>query len=378
MQNSKSYEVILELIKLFLNDSLHGILKRPIFQNRWLRKLIIIFFLLGYGGYFYLNAVEFAKLHHSRNYFSEIELQSIIKLSVLSYNNLSLIIGALIFILLASVSVVKKSSLFIAKLLPYETSDLKLAIKLFKLGIAAFLHELFFIVMLPGLQVIGSLEIGISLFISCHLSFFTGYLLSSWIFNIFNKKICTYQNPLLFVLPYFILLISYFYFGRFYIEQFLAHLVNGPKLLSLYCLLFFLLSSTLLWSLPQEDYNNHYLECSYIRLYLPPVCNMITTAIYRTKLFLFLISGLLDLLVYLYVISDFQTILSNLLTFLPFLGLTFLTYAYSTLRVRCFYKHLGITVRKEFFSSSNSYFSVTIALILFRCFYKRKLRKYFI
>lgn len=93
---------------LFINDSFHGVLNRPIFKNKIGRISIITLFFLAYFYYFYINAVEFAKLGQNRHNFTLPELALAIKLSITSYNNLSFIVGIFIFQLSQSIILIKK------------------------------------------------------------------------------------------------------------------------------------------------------------------------------------------------------------------------------------------------------------------------------
>ncbi|HFR3480666.1 TPA: hypothetical protein ACHVAL_002183, partial [Streptococcus suis] len=91
--------------------------------------------IIGYLFYFYLNVVEFAKLSKFGQNYSFDELKSTISISIASYNNLAIIAGILIFLLINATVHLQSSSLFLSKVLPYNEKEVFLSVKLFKLGL---------------------------------------------------------------------------------------------------------------------------------------------------------------------------------------------------------------------------------------------------
>ncbi|MEQ9764518.1 hypothetical protein ABPS01_07695 [Streptococcus sp. ZJ151] len=349
MKNLKNYNNIWEILTLFINDSFHGVLNRPIFKSKFGRISIISSFFLAYFYYFYINAVEFARLGQNRNDFTLPELAMAIKLSISSYNNLSFIVGIFIFQLSQSIILIKESSLFTARMLPFLGLEIKYAIHLFKLVTSIVIYELCFIIMMPGLQVIGDLPISVLLFFSCHCSFLVGYMASHSIYNFFNKYFNKYFSKIKGVISFVILTSTmfYFYIGRFRVEFFLAKHIQPPIYLAVVSFLVMLIICLLLFLIPYDDMEESFLGGRYLHIPLPRYLTNVLKSVLRTKLCassLFIFS---TLVIYSCITTDFNTMIKVMSPLYPFLNIMFLHYADSTLQIRKLYNLMGLSVKRE-------------------------------
>ncbi|HFR3471909.1 TPA: hypothetical protein ACHU9W_002091, partial [Streptococcus suis] len=100
MQKSKIFKNILFLVNIYIKDSLKGIAQHSFFKAKRNRWIIAMSSIIGYLFYFYLNVVEFAKLSKFGQNYSFDELKSTISISIGSYNNLAIIAGIIIFLLI--------------------------------------------------------------------------------------------------------------------------------------------------------------------------------------------------------------------------------------------------------------------------------------
>ncbi|MGT2959238.1 hypothetical protein [Streptococcus bovimastitidis] len=366
MIKSIHYMNILEIVKLFINDSFHGFIKRPIFKNKIGIYGLLTTFLILYCFYFYINAVEFVNLGQNRGNYTFEELKIAQKLSITSYSDLSFVFGILIFHLSEAIIQVKSSSLFTIKSLPYHKNELKYAVQFFKLGTSAIFFELFFIIMMPGLQIIGNVIISTLLFFTCHFSFFNGYMLSLFYYNSFNKIFISYYSKLknFLTVAFLCLTFYFFYIGRFKLETFLSKLINQPIYLTIICFVFNIIIVFIFLSIPYRNIENQFLKSTYYYLpfsrYLPNEYK----GLMRTKLYIVSQIVLTVTCLYSLIVADFMTMLSIFGQLFPFLNVVFLHYFDSTAKVRKIYNLLNVSILKELFKVSICVVVFQIPLII--------------
>lgn len=352
MEKSVNYKNVWEMIHLFLNDSFHGICNRSILRNAYGRVILSILFCSAYFLYFYVNAIEFAKLGQTRQIFSVEELNKVIKLSIASYNNLSFILGILIYQLAQQLILIKNSSLFIVKSLPYPNKEINFAIHLFKLGVSSIIYELFFIVLMPGLQVIGSVNIALFLFCSCHLFFLIGYLTSFHAYRLANKYLDVIYLKIKPIISVIILSLTayYYYIGRFIVEFALSKQVSNALVLSIYSFIFSLVISILIFSFFSFQNEEYFFKNVYLPLAFPKYVPRLLLGLLRTKLFA-ISNGILFLLsLYTFTIAGCKAMLEVTAPLYPLLNIIFLRYIDTTIHVRKLFNHLNITVIQEWLS----------------------------
>ncbi|WP_074415444.1 hypothetical protein [Streptococcus suis] len=352
MQKSKIFKNILFLVNIYIKDSLKGIAQHSFFKAKRNRWIIAMSSIIGYLFYFYLNVVEFAKLSKFGQNYSFDELKSTISISIGSYNNLAIIAGIIIFLLINETVHLQSSSLFLSKVLPYSEKEVFLSIKLFKLGLATLCFELFFIILIPGLGILRSPLIAILLFFSCHLVFWTSYLFANFLYILSLQHLPLsdkYVHNLVSMI-YFLVGLSYLFIFRFEVEFFLAQTFDSPQLLSLLILIGATLAMLLLLLFDRAHYDVIFLQSRFTLLSFTIFNNIlkgVPLAIIRTKLFLYSFLFIAFIGVYSTFVANLEVATHNLLDFWPLLGLTFLNYADSTLDHRKLYTHLRIDTRSE-------------------------------
>lgn len=234
MINYKSFTNILTLLLFYFRASFQGLLGHSFFRYKVNRYAIACLAIVSYIFYFYINIVEFAKLGRVGRLYDFEDLKTIISLSVLSYNNLSIIVGLLIFLLANGVLALRKSSLFLAKTLPFEEKEVYWSVKLFKLAVALLFFELFFIVLMPGLGVLQSPIIAVTLFMSCHIWFLVAYLLADFLYrlSLTYSPLTEKVTGRLVSAIYFIGGLSYAFIFRFKLEFYVGQVLDEPVKLS--------------------------------------------------------------------------------------------------------------------------------------------------
>lgn len=348
MINYKSFTNILILLLFYLKASFRGLLQHSLLRYKINRYIIAILAFVSYAIYFHMNVVEFAKLEQVGQYYTFEELKMVISLSVVSYNNLAIMAGIFIFLLLNGIFILQKSSLFLAKTLPFEEKEVYWSVKLFKLGLALLFFELFFVILIPGLGVLQSSTIAVAFLLSCHTLFLVTYLLADLIYK-FSFKYSPFTEKVtsrIVSATYFIGGLTYAFLIRFKIEFFLGRLFDNPTQLSVLilmislCLLFGLLLVDKVW------YDLVFLEQRFTGLLsavsLRKLYQAILFAVVRTKLFLYSFIFLLFVIFYSWVVAGCDVAGNNLIDLWPLLSVSFIHYADSTLQHRKLYSHLGL------------------------------------
>lgn len=352
MLKSKTFKNILFLVNIYIKDSLKGMAQHSFFKTKRNRWIIAMSSIIGYLFYFYLNVVEFAKLSKFGQNYSFDELTSTISISIGSYNNLAIIAGIIIFLLINATVHLQSSSLFLSKVLPYSENEVFLSVKLFKLGLATLCFELFFIILVPGLGILRSPLIAVLLFFSCHLVFWTSYLFANFLYilSLRHLPLSDKHTHNLVSIIYFLAGLSYLFRFRFEVEFFLAKAVDSPQLLSLLILIGAMLAMSLLLLFDRAHYDVVFLQPRFTLLpfaIFNKILKGVPLAIIRTKLFLYSFLFIAFIGVYSTFIAGLEVATHNLLDFWPLLGLTFLNYADSTLNHRKLYTHLRMDTRSE-------------------------------
>lgn len=352
MLKSKTFKNILFLVNIYIKDSLQGIVQHSFFKTQRNRWLILMSSIIGYLLYFYWNVVEFAKLSTFGQNYSFDDLKSTISISIGSYNNLAIIAGILIFLLINATVHLQSSSLFLSKILPYSEKEVFLSVKLFKLGLATLCFELFFIILIPGLGILRSPLIAVLLFCSCHLVFWTSYLFANYLYILSLRHLPLSDKHIhnLVSISYFLAGLSYLFLFRFEVEFFLAKAIDSPQLLSLLILIGAVLAISLLLVFDRAHYDIVFLQPRFTLLPLSifnKILKGVPLAIIRTKFFLYSFLFIIFIGVYSTLVANLKAATHNLLDFWPLLGLTFLNYADSTLNHRKLYTHLRIDTRSE-------------------------------
>lgn len=352
MLKSKTFKNILFLVNIYIKDSLQGIVQHSFFKTKGNRLLVLMSSIIGYLLYFYLNVVEFAKLSKFEQDYSFDELKSTISISIGSYNNLAIIAGIIIFLLINATVHLRSSSLFLSKVLPYSEREVFLSVKLFKLGLATLCFELFFIILIPGLGILRSPLISVLLFCSCHLVFWVSYLFSNSVYIVALRYLPLSDKHVhnLVSISYFLVGLSYLFLFRFKVEFFLAKAIDSPQLLSFLILIGAVLALSLLLVFDRAHYDVVFLQPRFTLLPLT-IFNKelkgVPLAIIRTKFFLYSFLFIVFIGVYSTLVANLEVATHNVLDFWPLLGLTFLNYADSTLDHRKLYAHLRIDTRSE-------------------------------
>lgn len=353
MKNYSTFANSFHLIKLYLRDSLQGLLRQSFLKNPKSRYAILLASLLAYLVYFYINVVEYSKLSHIGQQYSFEELKTIILVSISSYNNLAIIAGLFIFLFINTTVKLTPSSLFMSKVLPFHEKEVYLSVKWFKLGMALCCFEFFFIILIPGLSLLRSPLAAIFLFFSAHCFFLSSYLLSNWIYILSLKylPLSAKSNHLLITITYFICALIYSFSLRFQIDSYLAKQLLSPEMLAGASLLVSVVGLVLLFVLDRTQLDLVFLKQSFLKV--PPVAFLkgrvkwASLAVIRTKFFLY--SLLLVLFIGCYALFSDGTELAahHLLNFWPFLSIVFVYYADSTMKHRTIYTHLGIETKEE-------------------------------
>lgn len=252
-------------------------------------------------------------------------------------------------------------------MLPFLGLEIKYAIYLFKMIASIFIYELFFIIMMPGLQVIGDLPISVLLFFSCHFSFFVGYMLSHSIYHFFNKYFNKYFSKLKGIISFVILASTmfYFYIGRFRVEFFLAEYIHLPIHLALVSFVVMLMICMIFLLIPYDDMEESFLGGLYLYLPLSGYSTNVLKSVFRTKLCISSLFIFATLLIYSYIVNDFNTMIKVMSPLYPFLNIIFLHYANSTLQIRKLYNLMGISVMREWFEIITSvlYFQIPLLIV---------------
>lgn len=353
MENYVKSKNILYLIELYLKDTLQVLFRHPFLQKRRNRWAVFLSVLLGYFLYFYLNVIEYARLSEIGNQYSFEELRTAISLSVGSYNSLAFVAGIFIFLLIHSTVTLKSHSLFVSKVLPFSEKEVYLSVKFFRLAVGLGIFELFYILLMPGLGVLQSFPISITLFFSCHFVFLSTYLLINWLYILFIKSLSLSERIVQgFVTSLsFLIGLLYLFALRFPVEFFLAKVIWDPLILSLLLLLLSVACFIILFFFDREYHDFVFLRYRFLRM---PVHKLLKghlkwslLAVIRTKFFLcsLLFIGVAGL--YLLSIADLEFAVHQILDILPLFSISLLHYADSTVRHRKLYPHLGFTTIKE-------------------------------
>lgn len=370
MIKSETFANILYLLNIYIKDSLQGALHHSFLQNKKNRWLISISITIGYLLYFYFNVIEFAKLSKISENYSFNELKSVISISIGSYSNLSIIAGIFIFLLINSTVNLRSSSLFLSKVLPYSEKEVYLSIKLFKLGLASICFEIFFVILIPGLGVLKSPFIAICLFFSCHFLFWVSYLFVNWCYILvlaylpFSEK---HINGLISML-YFLFGLTYLFLLRFKVEFFLAKAIDNPIMLSLFILIGAAGALILLSFMDTIHYDLVFLRPKFIHFiplnFLNKSLKWTQLAVVRTKFFLYAVLFVSFIGIYSLLMANLEIAANNLLDFWPFLGITFINYADSTISHRILYPHLRIQIKSEVINLLFTIFTIQFPTIL--------------
>lgn len=373
MLKSKTFKNILFLVNIYIKDSLKGLAQHSLFKTKRNRWIITMSSIVGYLFYFYLNVVEFAKLSKLGQNYSFDELKSTISISIASYNNLAVIAGILIFLLINATVHLQSSSLFLSKVLPYSEKEVFLSVKLFKLGLATLCFELFFIILIPGLGILRSPLIAILLFFSCHLIFWVSYLFANFLYilSLQHLPLSDKQIHNLVSMIYFLVGLSYLFLFRFEVEFFLARVIDSPQLLSLLILIGAMLAMSLLLLFDRAHYDVVFLQPRFTLLpfaIFNKILKGVPLAIIRTKLFLYSFLFIAFIGVYSTFVANLEVATHNLLDFWPLLGLTFLNYADSTLDHRKLYSHLRIDTRSEVIRLLLTAVIIHLPSLVFACY----------
>lgn len=354
MRKSATFVNILYLLKLYLKESFHGVLQQSFLKNKKSRWSILLFIIGSYLFYFYLNVVEFAKLSRVGELYSFEELKTNINLSIGSYNNLSLIAGIFIFILMNSIVSLKTSSLFLAKTMPYSETEVYWSVKLFKLGLALILFELFFIILIPGLGVLQSITVASCLFFSCHFFFLISYLCSNLLYNLLIKHMGFAERKVHggLILVYFLFALSYLFVFKFQVEFYLAQTIQDPIQLSLLLLGISFLMLVILLLMDKTQHDAVFLPQKFIpilsKIASGKIIEMVALATMRTKFFLHSSLFIMCVALYSLYIGGMTLAGHNTLDFWPFLGMGLIHYGDSTLRHRRLYPLLRLGTKNEF------------------------------
>ncbi|HEL1708518.1 hypothetical protein ACYKOU_01965 [Streptococcus suis] len=373
MLKSKTFKNILFLVNIYIKDSLKGLSQHSLFETKRNRWIIAMSGIIGYLFYFYLNVVEFAKLSKFGQNYSFDELKSTISISIASYNNLAIIAGILIFLLINATVHLQSSSLFLSKVLPYNEKEVFLSVKLFKLGLGTLCFELFFIILIPGLGILRSPLIAILLFLSCHLIFWASYLFANFLYILSLRHLPLSDKHIhnLIYVSYFLVGLSYLFLFRFKVEFFLAQAIDSPQLLSLLILIGSMLAMSLLLRFDRVHYDVVFLQPRFTLLpftIFNSLLKGVPLAIIRTKLFLYSFLFIVFIGVYSTFVANLEVAAYNLLDFWPMLGLAFLNYADSTLDHRKLYRHLRIDTRSEVIRLVLTAVLIHLPSLLFACY----------
>ncbi|MGT2755264.1 hypothetical protein ACVRXI_10310 [Streptococcus ovis] len=248
------------------------------------------------------------------------------------------------------------SSLFLAKTLPYSETEVYWSVKLFKLGLALSLFELFFVILIPGLGVLQSVPIAISLFLSCHFFFLISYLFSNFLYNLMIKYMgfSERKGHGAITLCYFLLGLSYLFVFKFHIEFYLVKTIENPIELALLLLGISCVTLIVLLLVDRTQYDATFLP----KKFLPILSNIssgrrieaVALAMIRTKFFLHSALFLFCVGTYSLYIDEITLAGHNIMDFWPLLGMSFLHYGDSTVRHRRMYPLLRFTTKNEFIS----------------------------
>lgn len=344
------------IIKFFFESTSKSIFQSKFFKNK---KNSIIFgslVLFFYSLYFYINMLELSKLTYDVALI-DADLNTLTnKVLISSFYNTVIIIGILIFVLVNSTFELNHRNYFFINSLPFTDREISISEKLFKLIISTIIFFGIFLIIGPMLSVLRINFVTTTLmFISLHFAFFSSYLFLDVLYTgtlkFFSLILKKYSRMAIDVII-IVFVLMYTLNFKFKIDSFVGQLpVSYLKIISIATIFFGLaipITSILSFNLTKTKF--HYNK-KYIRLHTFKKSNtltLITTAICRRKNFLYLFSISIIAVIFSLIAGGLNSGLETFILVYPFVGISCLLYADSTLDMRPLYKLFIISPRIEF------------------------------
>ncbi|NBA57116.1 hypothetical protein [Enterococcus hirae] len=365
MKKSISFKNINSLISFFFNNSLHGLLNRPLLKKKRTKITILIILLFLYLVYFLYNMKELLMIIPDDTIASDILLQGQ-KTTFFSFFSNSLTLAIMISIFINNTLALDKTSLFFVKTLPFNKIDLKISYLLFKFSIMFFIYELVMLITTPAIQLvtINPFEY-IIFFIDQHLFFFNIIILIELLKSSIDVLLTSYQQISEFFLDVSLLIGStvYFFNSRYSLEMTLATTtlkINYMIMLSLILNIFLLIFTIyILVKLPSSDRIKNLTKFIKIPLLKGPILR------YKSNISIILFSVLIIFIIFLQ--NSYNEVITILPTILSFSGILFLNYADITADFRMQYDLLRINNLKEWMEQlkASLLFSMPLCIIIY-------------
>lgn len=283
--------------------------------------------------------------------------------TLMSYNNLIIIISAALYVFVHTLISLTKSSMFMTNILPYSKKEILLAQKVFRLGIAFISFELIMLMVLPlwarlefisiadkvlVLTLFHSIFVATYLLVDCIYCLVSNYVIKSNILSI---------STTLFILDIVVTSFCAIYFiQRFKVEYIVGNIdMNISSLIYVFLLVSSIVILILVYLINKYELNVPvYKKISYGMWKLPMIrlrLMIVFPAIYRHKSFIqfiFLITAFaITIFLYNFNIEETLYVIANL----SFLGVfPAIYYVDATVKVRKFYEFYRISVSREVIS----------------------------
>lgn len=348
MKKSNSFKNITLLIELFLNNSLNGLLNRPLLKQKSIRLIIIFGLLSAYLAYFLYNMKELVRIIPDSNSIEQDLLLQGQKITFFSFFSNSLTLAVIISIFINSTLDLDKTSLFFVKSLPFKKNDVKIAYLFFKFSIMFLIYELVMLIATPAIQLVTTQPLEyVIFFLSQHIFFLNTIIIIEFLKIVTDILPNRIQKASDFLLDCFFLIgsVIYFFNLRYPFEMMLAgikltvsNLILIAAILNTFVLLIMLF---LLIKVPSSDRINNSLKFIKLPFFTGPIL--------RYKANLKIIIFALITIGIVFVQNGYRTTFSVLPSFLSFSGVLLLNYADTTADFRIQYSLLRITVVDEWF-----------------------------
>ncbi|MCV3296753.1 MAG: hypothetical protein ABF703_05630 [Oenococcus sp.] len=344
------------LTKFLYQDAFHGLFKRPFFQKKRNRYLLLAAFILLYLAYFYVNMVAFVRLSEGAANAQPDVFALAARTTLSSCYNTILIFSVFIFTMVNANFSLSRNSLFFIKTLPFKYKEILLSLSVFRLSVGIFVFELILAMMMPILRLL-SLSVLESLLalLTFHLLFFTVFQLLELIYSATTRFKNRFAKYLPLVLDGICLLLSGIHFTktRFIVDYFWATQKTALLTMMIYALvpLLCILVVTLFarWHLTVDIAGR--IKSSFIHV-VPKSSSMKLIklpwmAVLRFKITSYYAVIVIGLAVISIHFSGWNEMLQNMLFVLPLIGLIWTFYADALLNFRPLFNLYRISIYAE-------------------------------
>lgn len=341
--NSVTLKNILVLLKLFYNNTFHGVFNRPFFKHKRNRYGFIFVLVVIYIGYFYLNIIEIEQLGRGLYIMDDAEYLYLSKITMSSFFNVILMISVIIAIFIHRTISLNRNALFFAKTLPFSEKEVIMSYMIFKLSVAIMLFEIIIIIMVPALKLMSThLFVMLFVFITMHALFIAVFFIMEMIYAVISRtKGIILRNILSFLvdITFIFLLFTHFLTIRFTIDRWVGmQAMTVAQMVSIVFMSSVMIGSlALLLNYTYIVKDDMQLKPQYFKVGIPSFHIILPTtipAIVRNKNFFYFIGLFLVVSLSAFIQAGRQGMLESLVFIMPLFGFIAITYADATNHVR--------------------------------------------